>query len=85
MRLGEFGNKEIVNLTDGGRLGLVEDSDLIIDENTGKIYSIVVYESRGSLFRSKSGYTEIPWNSIRKIGNDMLIVEIEKGSNRKQN
>lgn len=82
MRLSEFGNKEIVNLTDGGRMGLVEDSDLVFDENTGKIYSIFIYESRGSLFRSKSGYTEIPWNSIRKIGNDMLIVEIEK-NNRK--
>lgn len=83
MRLGEFGSKEIVNLTDGRRLGLIEDSDLIIDENTGKINSIIVYESKGSLFRNRSGYVEIPWESIRKIGNDMLIVEIDNNNNRK--
>ncbi|AIS52471.1 sporulation protein, YlmC/YmxH family [Thermoanaerobacter kivui] len=81
MRLSEFGNKEIVNLTDGRRWGLVEDSDLVIDEETGKILSIIVYESRG-LFRGRSGYFEISWDSIRKIGDDMLIVEFEDGKRR---
>ncbi|WP_054644887.1 YlmC/YmxH family sporulation protein, partial [Thermoanaerobacter thermocopriae] len=77
MRLSEFGNKEIVNLTDGRRWGLVEDSDLVIDEETGRIHSIIVYES-GGLFRGKTNYIEISWDSIRKIGDDMLIVEFEE-------
>ncbi|MGB9678616.1 MAG: YlmC/YmxH family sporulation protein [Thermoanaerobacteraceae bacterium] len=77
MRLSEFGNKEIVNLNDGKRWGLVDDSDLIIDEETGKIQSILIYEIK-SFFRGKSGYIEIPWDSIKKIGNDMLIVEFER-------
>lgn len=81
MRLSEFGNKEIVNLTDGRRWGLVEDSDLVIDEETGKIYSIIVYESRG-LFRGKTNYIEISWDAIRKIGDDMLILEFEEKKKR---
>jgi YlmC/YmxH family sporulation protein len=83
MRLSEFGNKEIVNLNDGKRLGLIEDSDLIIDENTGKINSIVVYETKGSIFRSRPNYIEIPWEYIKKIGNDMIIVEVELDKMRK--
>lgn len=83
MRLSEFGNKEIVNLNDGKRLGLVEDSDLVIDENTGKINSIIVYETSGSIFRSKQNYIEIPWGSVKKIGNDMIIIEIEIDKNRR--
>ncbi|ADD02440.1 sporulation protein, YlmC/YmxH family [Thermoanaerobacter mathranii subsp. mathranii str. A3] len=81
MRLSEFGNKEIVNLTDGRRWGLVEDSDLVIDEETGRIHSIIVYES-GGLFRGKTNYIEISWDSIRKIGDDMLIVEFEEKKRR---
>ncbi|MDI6604858.1 MAG: YlmC/YmxH family sporulation protein [Thermoanaerobacteraceae bacterium] len=77
MRLSEFGNKEIVNLNDGRRLGLMEDSDLIIDENTGKIKSIIVYEMKGSIFRNKMENIEIPWDAIKKIGNDMIIVEVK--------
>ncbi|MBE3592622.1 MAG: YlmC/YmxH family sporulation protein [Thermoanaerobacter sp.] len=81
MRLSEFGNKEIVNLTDGRRWGLVEDSDLVIDEETGRIHSIIAYESKG-LFRGKTNYIEISWDSIRKIGDDMLIVEFEEKKRR---
>ncbi|SNX55464.1 YlmC/YmxH family sporulation protein [Thermoanaerobacterium sp. RBIITD] len=83
MRLSEFGYKEIVNLNDGKRLGLIEDSDLIIDENTGEINSIIVYEAKGSLFRNKLNYIEIPWEFIKKIGNDMIIVEMETEKNRR--
>ncbi|MGB9779351.1 YlmC/YmxH family sporulation protein [Caldanaerobacter sp.] len=76
MRLSEFGNKEIVNIIDGKRWGLIEDSDLIIDEETGRIHSIIVYEP-GGFFRGKTNYIEIPWNAIRRIGDDMIIVEFE--------
>ena len=81
MRLSEFGNKEIVNIVDGKRWGLIEDSDLIIDEETGEIHSIIVYEPAG-FFRGRTNYIEIPWNAIRRIGDDMIIVEFE-GKTRK--
>lgn len=79
MRLMELGEKEIVNLNNGERLGLIADSDLIIDEKTGKILSLLVSERRFSfrLLGLESQGREIPWSAIRKIGYDMIIIELE--------
>lgn len=78
MLLSELGGKEIVNLNDGGRLGMIADSDVIIDENTGKIISLLLPDKRVQfkLFGEKEEI-EISWDSIKKVGDDMIIVEIE--------
>ena len=79
MKLSELGEKEVVNLNSGGRLGILADSDLIIDEGSGKIISLLVPDRRLSLnlFRSEKNSMEIPWEAIRKIGYDMIIVELD--------
>ncbi len=79
MRLTELGDKEIVNLNSGGRLGLIADSDFLIDENTGKIISLLVPERKFSfrILGLESSGTEIPWSAIRKIGYDMVIIELD--------
>ncbi|SDY84830.1 sporulation protein, YlmC/YmxH family [Proteiniborus ethanoligenes] len=87
MRLSELGGKEIVNLNDGGRLGIVADSDLIIDDKSGKILALLVPDRR-SQFRifslNDKGGIEIPWSSIRKIGNDMIIIELDEEARSKR-
>ena len=57
---------------------MIADSDVIIDENTGKIISLLLPDKRVQfkLFREKEEI-EIPWDSIKKVGDDMIIVEIE--------
>lgn len=79
MRLSELGNKEIINLNNGERLGLLEEADILFDENSGKILSIIIPERRISfrLLGIESANMEIPWSSIRKIGYDMIIVELD--------
>ncbi len=79
MRLIDLGQKEIVNLNNGGRLGLIADSDFLIDEESGKIISLLVPERRLGLrlLGLDNIETEIPWESIRKIGYDMIIIETE--------
>lgn len=79
MRLMELGNKEIVNLNNGGRLGLVADSDLIIDEETGEIISLLVPNRKISMriLGMESQGIEIPWSAIRKVGYDMIIIELD--------
>lgn len=79
MRLSELGNKEIVNLNNGGRLGLLNDADIIFDEDTGKIISLIAPERKLSfkLLGIESNGMEIPWSAIRKIGYDMIIVELD--------
>lgn len=79
MRLSELGEKEVVNLNSGGRLGILADSDLVIDEESGRILSLLVPDRRFSLklFGVEKNAMEIPWNAIRKIGYDMIIVELD--------
>lgn len=79
MRLSELGEKEIINLNNGGRLGLLNDADIVFDEDTGKIISLIAPEKRLSLklLGIESNGMEIPWSAIRKIGYDMIIVELD--------
>ena len=78
MKLSLMGGKEIVNLYDGSRLGIIAESDLLIDEKSGKIAALLIPGEKSllSLF-SNNSFFEIPWESIKKIGNDMIIIEME--------
>jgi YlmC/YmxH family sporulation protein len=81
VKFSELGGKEIVNLNDGCRLGSLAESDLLIDEKTGKIKALLVPDARGhfSIFSDRD-YIEIPWDCVKKIGSDMMIIEIEESS-----
>lgn len=78
MNLSEIAGKEIVNLVTGERLGVVGECDLIIDETTGKILALLIPKERGFFGRKKeSSVLEVPWRSVKKIGNDMIIIEYD--------
>lgn len=81
MRLSRFGGKEIINLSDGTKLGLLEDADLLIDENTGKIEAFLINSGSKFSFRaSERSAFKIPWENIKKIGSDIIVVEFNKNS-----
>ena len=42
MRLNELIGKEMVNIYDGMRMGIVADSDMLVDQETGQIVSIIL-------------------------------------------
>ncbi len=79
MRLSELGEKEIINLNNGARLGLLNDADIVFNEENGKIISLIAPEKRlgFKLLGIESNGMEIPWTAIRKIGYDMIIVELD--------
>ena len=65
MNLSEIAGKEIVNLVTGERLGVVGEALLIPRE-------------RGFFgIKKDKSVLEVPWRSIRKIGNDMIIIEYD--------
>lgn len=85
MKLSELMDKEIVNLYDGVRLGTLGDSDLVIDGTSGRVESIVL-PGRGSivsLFGDRQQLT-IPWSAVRKIGNEVIIVDLEQNPPRRK-
>ena len=76
MRLADMGYKEIVNLSTGSRYGDFAGAELLFDETRGKIKAILVPGVRGRMaFMSSPDWISIPWESVRKIGEDIIIVE----------
>lgn len=79
MRLSKLGGKELINITDGGRLGVIADSDLVIDEKSGNILALLVPDRKSQFKIFGDRYEiEIPWDAISKIGNDMIIIEFDE-------
>ena len=70
----ELREREVVNTLDGRRLGLA--SDLEIEVETGRIKAIVV-PGPGKFLKmfGKSEEFVIPWEWIKKIGVDVILVE----------
>jgi len=73
MRDSELAGKEIIDIDQGIRLGVVSESDVIIDTETGRVESILVPYRQG-LFQRKE--LRIPWRGIRKIGVDLMVVDL---------
>lgn len=71
----DFKHKEVINITDAKRLGFVQDVNA--DLETGTITSIIVPGSSKfiSIFSSANDIV-IPWQHIRCIGEDIILVEI---------
>ena len=78
MNLSEIAGKEIVNLVTGERLGVVGECDLIIDETNGKILALLIPKEKGLFGRKRDNdVLEVPWRSVKKIRNDMIIIEYD--------
>lgn len=75
MKLSDLQSKYIVNVRDGKHIGNIIDAR--IDERDGKIISLVI-EPNKSFFSFSKGKidTEIRWDSIQKIGEDVILVNI---------
>ena len=69
--------KEVINVSDGGRLGCV--SDLELDLCTGQILAIAVPGERSmlGLIRPRDGLV-IPYCRIQKIGEDVILVDLRE-------
>ena len=76
MRITQLQCKEVICIDDGRRLGFVTDVEVEVPE--GKVIAIVVPGPCHflGLFGRKDDYV-IPWRCIRKIGPDIILVDIK--------
>ena len=68
----EFRSKEVINISDGEKLGFVYDME--IDKQTGHILTLIVPGKEKKLFSKQNGI-KIPWDNIAKIGDDIIFVK----------
>jgi len=69
-----FKQKEVINLSDGRRLGYVQDVEANFD--TGEITAIIVPGTNKMFSFSGKNDIIIPWKQIKRIGDDIILVEI---------
>ncbi|SES64889.1 sporulation protein, YlmC/YmxH family [Natronincola peptidivorans] len=76
IRASDLTEKEVINITDGRRLGLITDIDVNLEK--GRINAIIVPNNDKffGLF-GKEMESEITWAEIKKIGTDVILVEIK--------
>ena len=74
----DFKHKEVINICDGKRLGFVQD--VCADLETGRITSIIVPGGTNKLMSLFSSNNDIvsPWNKIKCIGDDLILVELDR-------
>ena len=72
-------NKEVINIYNGKSIGFVDDITLNLEKGT--VEGIVIPQSGGGLFSFFSRGSEIivPWHCIRRIGDEVVLVELRDG------
>ena len=74
-RMSELRCKEVINVCDGCRLGFVQDLEL--DLETGRVTALLVPGPCRffGLFGRETDFC-IPWKCIKRIGGDIILVDI---------
>ncbi|QGQ46937.1 YlmC/YmxH family sporulation protein [Metabacillus sediminilitoris] len=77
MYISEFQTKDVVNVSDGKKLGNIWDFD--INVTTGKIQAIII-SGQGKMlgFFGRDEEIIIPWRNIVKIGEDVILVRMNR-------
>ena len=74
MRLTQLQCKEVICVSNGRRLGFIEDVEVEIPEGT--IHAILVPGSSKALgLLGRKDDLRIPWHCIRRIGPDIILVD----------
>lgn len=83
MRLSELSGKEVINLSDGSRLGVIEDCELTFDSKSGKIENLVLPNHRSlfSFFNDRKGAI-VNWRAVKRIGDEVVIVDLNNAFDR---
>ncbi len=66
--------KEVVNISDGRKLGRI--CDCVIDTDEAKILGIILPGDKPYTLFKRVENVYIPWSNIKKFGSDVILVEV---------
>jgi len=70
MRLSDLQSKEIVNISNGRRIGVIVD---VVVNTDGKITKLILEDRK--LRRFKNDEFEVSWQQIVKVGDDIILID----------
>lgn len=73
MRLSDLQSKSIINVSDGKKIGSIIDVNISVE---GVMLSLVVDSGK---FFSRFGHNEVEirWKQVKKIGEDVILVDLD--------
>lgn len=74
MRYRDLSNKEIVDIQTGTRLGILGQTDIELDQQTGEIVAFVIPNYSWFGMKKEEENLRILWSDIEKIGEDMIMI-----------
>lgn len=73
MRLSDLQNKDIISIVDGSFLGNIIDAEIKED---GSLVRLIIYNKKSGIFSFKNkDEVSISWTQIKKIGNDVILID----------
>ncbi len=76
MKTSELKQKEVINIKTGKRLGNIIDYD--IDLRSGRIIGISIpVQGKFSILAKAEQDIFVSWENIKKIGDDVILIETE--------
>lgn len=75
LRLSEMRGKEIINLSNGAKIGLFLQPEADLDLEHGTVVALI-HTGQGFFNRKES---VIPWNMIKQISTELILVESVTG------
>ncbi|WP_227767081.1 YlmC/YmxH family sporulation protein [Zhaonella formicivorans] len=76
LKVSDLRMRDVINVLDGRRLGVIKDID--VDIERGKVTALILPGSGKfmGLF-GKNDDIVIPWEKIKKLGVDVILVELQ--------
>lgn len=74
MRLSELQTKKVISVTSGKNIGNIIDINI---QQNGNIESFIIESNKNFFALNKEQDIKIEWNSITKIGEDVILVKTE--------
>lgn len=78
MRYQDISGKEIISINSGARLGILGQTDLQINSETGKIESFMIPSYKWFGLKKEATESVITWDMIKKIGKDIILIDMDE-------
>jgi len=78
MRYSDISNKEMIDMDSGSKLGMLGQTDIEINEETGRIEAFVIPNYKWFGLKKETETEKIYWEMIEKIGKDIILISLQK-------